>query len=57
MSTAPVRVFQVGSGNVGSEMIRRIASQPDLELIGVHCYSPEKVGKDTGEFAGAGPTG
>jgi 4-hydroxy-tetrahydrodipicolinate reductase len=50
----PVRVFQVGSGNVGSEMIRRIATQPDLELIGVHAYSSEKVGKDTGEFAGAG---
>ncbi len=54
---APIRVFQVGSGNVGSEMIRRIATQPDLELIGVHAYSPEKVGKDTGEFAGIGCNG
>lgn len=57
MSTAPIRVFQVGSGNVGSEMIRRIATQPDLELIGVHAYSPEKVGTDTGEFAGVGTNG
>ena len=40
----PIRVFQVGSGNVGSEMIKRIATQPDLELVGVHCYSPDKVG-------------
>lgn len=57
MGTAPIRVFQVGSGNVGSEMIRRIATQPDLELIGVHCYSPEKIGKDTGQFAGLAPNG
>ena len=41
----PIRVFQVATGNVGSEMIKRIAAQPDLELVGVHCYSPEKVGK------------
>ena len=38
-------------------MIRRIATQPDLELIGVHCYSPEKIGKDTGEFAGVAANG
>ena len=45
----PIRVFQVATGNVGSEMIKRIAVRPDLELIGVHCYSPEKIGKDTHE--------
>ena len=54
---APIRVFQVATGNVGSEMIRRIAARPDLELIGVHCYSPEKIGKDTGELAGVAPNG
>src|ERR1700741_3451298 len=48
----PIRVFQVATGNVGSEMIKRIATRPDLELIGVHCYSPEKVGRDAGELAG-----
>ena len=53
----PIRVFQVATGNVGSEMIKRIATQPDLELIGVHCYTPEKVGKDTGELAGLAPNG
>jgi 4-hydroxy-tetrahydrodipicolinate reductase len=53
----PIRVFQVATGNVGSEMIRRIASQPDLELIGLHCYSPEKLGRDAGELAGIGPNG
>ena len=38
---APIRVFQVATGNVGSEMIRRIATQPDLELFGLLCYSTD----------------
>jgi len=41
----PITVFQVATGNVGSEMIKRIATQPDLQLIGVHCYSPDKIGR------------
>ena len=58
MSTSkPIRVFQVATGNVGTEMIKRIARRPDLELVGVHCYSPEKVGRDTGELAGLSPNG
>src|SRR5262249_55316048 len=56
-NSKPIRVFQVATGNVGSEMIKRMQTQPDLELIGVHCYSPEKVGKDAGELAGIGPIG
>ena len=57
LTDKPIRVFQVATGNVGSEMIKRIATQPDLELIGVHCYSPEKIGKDAGELAGLAPNG
>src|ERR1700712_5535158 len=53
----PVRVFQVATGNVGTEMIKRIADQPDLELIGLHCYTTEKIGKDAGEIAGLAPNG
>ncbi|MGA8332464.1 MAG: dihydrodipicolinate reductase, partial [Mycobacterium sp.] len=49
---APVRVFQVATGNVGSEMIKRIGHRPDLELVGLHCYSPEKIGRDAGEIVG-----
>jgi 4-hydroxy-tetrahydrodipicolinate reductase len=55
--TRPLRVFQVASGNVGTEMVRRIQNHPDLELVGLHCYSPEKVGRDAGEIAGIGPIG
>jgi 4-hydroxy-tetrahydrodipicolinate reductase len=34
---APVRVFQVTTGDVSSEMIKRIATHPDLELVGLLC--------------------
>jgi 4-hydroxy-tetrahydrodipicolinate reductase len=53
----PIRVFQVATGNVGTEMIKRIGNRPDLELIGLHCYTPEKIGKDAGELAGVTPIG
>ena len=52
-----VRVFQVATGNVGSEMIKRIQRHADLELIGLHCYSADKVGRDAGEIVGLGPIG
>jgi 4-hydroxy-tetrahydrodipicolinate reductase len=55
--TERLRVFQVASGNVGTEMVKRIQNHPDLELIGLHCYSPEKVGRDVGEIVGIGPIG
>ncbi|MGW0251405.1 NAD(P)H-dependent amine dehydrogenase family protein [Nocardia goodfellowii] len=52
-----IRVFQVATGNVGTEMIKRIGRHPDLELIGLHCYTPEKIGRDAGELAGLPPIG
>ena len=52
-----IRVFQVATGNVGTEMIKRIAAHPDLTLVGLHCYTPEKVGRDAGEIAGLAPNG
>ena len=49
MSTSGrVRVFQVATGNLGTEMIGRIQQHPDLELVGLHCYSPDKIGRDAG---------
>ncbi|WP_207843667.1 NAD(P)H-dependent amine dehydrogenase family protein [Williamsia soli] len=60
MSTAehsPIRIFQVATGNVGTEMIKRIGTHRDLELIGLHCYTPEKIGRDAGEIAGLDPIG
>ena len=55
--TDQIRVFQVATGNVGTEMIKRIGAHPDLSLIGLHCYTPEKVGRDAGEIAGLAPNG
>ena len=56
-SARPIRVFQVATGNVGSEMIKRIGHRPDLELIGLHCYSADKIGRDAGEIVGLPPIG
>ncbi|GGF37029.1 NAD(P)H-dependent amine dehydrogenase family protein [Williamsia phyllosphaerae] len=56
-STTPIRVFQVATGNVGSEMIKRIGAHRDLELMGLHCYSADKIGRDAGEIVGIEPVG
>ena len=56
-ASKPIRVFQVATGNVGTEMIKRISNRPDLELVGLHCYTPEKIGRDAGEIAGLTPIG
>ncbi|HMS77154.1 NAD(P)H-dependent amine dehydrogenase family protein [Gordonia sp. (in: high G+C Gram-positive bacteria)] len=52
-----IRVFQVATGNLGTETIGRIQRHPDLELVGLHCYSPEKIGRDAGEIVGIDPVG
>ncbi|CAM2842643.1 dihydrodipicolinate reductase [Mycobacterium intermedium] len=52
------RVIQFSTGNVGRHSLRAIIGRPDLELVGVHASSPEKVGKDAAELCGLGqPTG
>jgi 4-hydroxy-tetrahydrodipicolinate reductase len=51
----PTRVFQVATGNVGSEMIKRMSNRTDLQLVGLHCYSVDKIGRDAGEIVGIGP--
>lgn len=38
MAKRPIRVLQFATGNVGSKMIKRIVSHPDLELVGLYCY-------------------
>lgn len=57
MSRPPLRVVQMATGNVGTEMVRRIVDHPDLELVGLYCWSPAKVGRDAGEIAGIDPIG
>ena len=55
MTYRPLRLAQFATGNVGAEMIRRIAAHPDLELVALYCWSPDKAGRDAGELAGAAP--
>ncbi len=47
----------MATGNVGTEMLKRIPAHPDLELVGLYCWSPDKVGRDAGEIAGIEPLG
>jgi 4-hydroxy-tetrahydrodipicolinate reductase len=52
-----LRVVQWATGNIGSRALRGALEHPDLELIGVHVYGPDKVGADAGALAGLEPTG
>ena len=38
-------------------MVHRIHDHPDLELVGLHCYTDDKVGRDAGEIVGISPLG
>jgi 4-hydroxy-tetrahydrodipicolinate reductase len=52
--SAPLRVVQWSTGNVGRHTIAGIDARPDLDLVGVWVSNPAKVGKDAGELAGLG---
>ncbi|WP_137148459.1 dihydrodipicolinate reductase [Mycolicibacterium sp. CR10] len=52
------RVVQFSTGNVGKHSLAAIIGRPDLELVGVHAASPEKIGRDAAELCGRNePTG
>lgn len=51
------RVVHCGTGAVGTAALQGIIAHPDLELVGHHVWSPEKVGVDAGQLAGAADTG
>lgn len=48
----PIRVAQIGTGNVGVHALRSVITNPDFELTGVWVSSDAKAGKDAGELAG-----
>lgn len=51
-------VVQFSTGNVGQHALKAIIGRPDLELVGVHAASPNKVGRDAAELCGLSePTG
>jgi 2,4-diaminopentanoate dehydrogenase len=52
------RVVQFSTGNVGRHSLRAIIGRSDLELVGVHAASPEKIGRDAAHLCGLDtPTG
>jgi hypothetical protein len=52
------RVIQFSTGNVGRHSLRAIIGRRDLELVGVHAASPNKIGRDAAELCGlTEPTG
>jgi hypothetical protein len=56
-NTAPYRVVQWTTGNVGKSSVAAIAGNPTLELVGCYAWSPDKAGRDVGELAGIEPLG
>ncbi|KRE26866.1 dihydrodipicolinate reductase [Mycobacterium sp. Soil538] len=56
-NTAPHRVVQWTTGNVGKSAVAAIAANPHLELVGCYAWSADKVGRDVGELAGISPLG
>lgn len=52
------RVVQFSTGNVGRHSLPAIIGRPDLQLVGLHASSPDKIGRDAAELCGARePTG
>jgi hypothetical protein len=56
-NTAPYRVVQWTTGNVGKSSVAAIAANPTLELVGCYAWSKGKAGRDVGELAGIAPLG
>lgn len=46
------RVVQWATGNVGRRALRAILEHPEMELVGVYVYGPDKVGKDAADLCG-----
>src|SRR5262245_16987106 len=57
LRTHPLRVAVWSTGGIGSIAIRAIHRRPDLELVGVWVYTPEKGGADAGVLANGDPIG
>lgn len=52
-----IRLAQLYTGGVGSEIVRRCAGHPQLELVAVMVHADDKAGRDSGELVGAAANG
>jgi 2,4-diaminopentanoate dehydrogenase len=50
--TAPYRVVQWATGNIGMRSLRAVIEHPNLALVGVYAHSEAKAGRDAGELCG-----
>src|SRR5205085_3157398 len=57
VSTDHYRVVQWATGNIGLRALREVIRHPNLELVGVLVYDPEKEGVDAGVLCGEEPVG
>ncbi|WP_375485405.1 dihydrodipicolinate reductase [uncultured Mycobacterium sp.] len=56
--SAPHRVIQWTTGNIGRRSLHAIIGRPDMELVGVYAHGQDKVGVDAAELCGwPEPTG
>jgi len=51
------KVIQWATGYTGIFSLKYILMNPALELVGLRCYSPSKIGRDAGEICGLPPVG
>jgi hypothetical protein len=56
-NTAPYRVVQWTTGNVGKSSVEAIATNPNYELVGCYAWSKDKAGRDVGDLVGITPLG
>lgn len=49
-----IRVVQYGVGPIGTGMVRLMLEKPEIQIVGAIDIDPEKIGKDLGQFVGAG---
>ena len=47
-----LRVVHWGTGSTGIHGLRAIIEHPDLDLVGLHVHSVDKIGRDAGELCG-----
>jgi hypothetical protein len=52
-----ISVVQWTTGQVAQAAVRAVVAQPERELAGCYAGSPQKVGKDVGEWCGLPPLG
>jgi hypothetical protein len=54
---APYRVVQWSTGNIGSRALGVLLDRDDFDVVGVHAFGPDKVGRDAGVLADRPPVG